>query len=97
MAPYRDIPHQLAAVCRKCLAFSPEQRFKDVEELIAEIKSYSEGQAQWIPAASLHPDRAEDWQFQENILPAQHIAITHDLDETEWAALMISQKSFART
>lgn len=94
-APYRDIPHQLAAVCRKCLAFNPDERFTSTEELIAEIKSYSEGHAQWIPMASLDPGRAEDWQFQENILPAQHIAIARDLDETEWAAVMISRKSFA--
>ena len=94
-APYRDIPHQLATVCRKCLAFSPEKRFKSVEELITEIKSYIEGQAQWIPMASLQPSRSEDWQFQENVLPAKHIAITRDLDETEWCAFMISRKSFA--
>ncbi len=94
-APYRDIPHQLAAVCRKCLSLSPEQRFHSVEELITEIKNYSEGQAQWIPIASLHPGRSEDWQFQENVLPAKHIAITRDLDETEWCAFMISKKSFA--
>lgn len=94
-APYRDIPHQLAAVCHKCLAFNPQERFSCVEELIKEIKSYSEGHAQWIPMASLHPSRAEDWQFQENILPVKNIAITRDLDETDWAAVMISRKNFA--
>ncbi|MBF8262395.1 MAG: pknD [Parachlamydiales bacterium] len=94
-APYRDIPHQLCAVCRKCLAYSPKERFKNVEELIAEIKSYAEGHAQWIPMATLHPNQSDDWQFQENVLPAKHIAITRDLDETEWAVFMISKKSFA--
>lgn len=94
-APYHDIPHQLSTVCRKCLAYSPKERFQTVEELIAEIKNYSEGHAQWIPIASLHPNHAEDWQFQENVLPAKHIAITRDLDETEWAAFMVSKKSFA--
>jgi serine/threonine protein kinase/tetratricopeptide (TPR) repeat protein len=94
-APYRDVPHQLSAVCRKCLAVSSHERFHNVEELITEIKRYSEGHAQWISMASLCPTRPEDWQFQENILPAKHIAITRDLDETEWAALMISCKNFA--
>ncbi len=94
-APYRDIPHQLATVCRKCLAFSPAERYKSVEELIAEIKNYIEGKAEWIPIASLNPAHPQDWQFQENILVAKHIAITSDFEETEWAALMISKKSFA--
>ncbi len=35
MAPYRDIPHQLAQVGRKCLARSEKDRYKSVEELIA--------------------------------------------------------------
>lgn len=95
MAPYRDIPHQLAAVCNKCLAYSPAERFKSVEELIEAIKGYIEGQAEWIPMAHLYPHRPDDWQFQEHILLAKHIAITHALDETEWAALMISHKNFA--
>ena len=94
-APYRDVPHQLAQVCRKCLAYSPKDRFQSVEELIREIKSYSEGRAEWTKSASLHPNRAEDWQFQENILLSKHIAISRDLDETDWAAFMISRKSFA--
>ena len=94
-APYRDIPHQLAAVCCKCLSFNPKERFTRVEELISEVKNYSEGHAEWIPIASLHPGHAEDWQFQENILPAKNIAITRDLNETEWAAVMISRKNFA--
>ena len=94
-APYRDIPQQLSAMCSKCLTYSPKERFASVEELITEIKSYIEGQARWIPVASLDPKRADEWQFQENVLPAKHIAIARDLDETQWAALMISRKSFA--
>ena len=95
MAPYRDIPHHLAQVCRKCLAYLPEERFQSVEELIREIKDYSEGRAEWTKSASLHPNRATDWQFQENILLSKHIAISRELDETDWGAFMISQKSFA--
>ncbi len=94
-APYRDIPQQLSAICSKCLAYSQKDRFASVEELIAEIKSYIEGQARWIPVASLDSNKADEWQFQENVLPAKHIAIARDLDETQWAALMISRKSFA--
>lgn len=94
-APYRDIPQELSSACAKCLAFSPKDRFASVEELIAEIKSYIEGQARWIPVAALNPKRPDDWQFQENVLSSKHIAIARDLDETQWSALMISRKSFA--
>jgi len=94
-APYRDIPQHLSSVCCKCLSHSPQKRFASVEELIAEIKSYIEGQARWIPVATLDPKQPDDWQFQENVLLAKHIAIARDLDETQWSALMISRKSFA--
>jgi serine/threonine-protein kinase len=95
-APYRDIPQELSSACAKCLAYSPKERFPSVEELISEIKSYIEGHARWTPVAALSPKKPDDWQFQENVLAAKHIAIARDLDETEWSALMISRKSFAK-
>ncbi len=95
MAPYRDIPHQLSAVCHRCLARSEEERYKNVEELIFEIKNFIEGHPQWILAAELQLERKGDWEFQENILLAKNIAITRSLDVTEWAELMISKNRFA--
>ncbi|HSX26505.1 MAG TPA: protein kinase [Chlamydiales bacterium] len=95
MAPYRDIPHQLAQVCSKCLARSPNDRYKSVIELIGGLKNYIEGRAEWILTAELTQENKEHWQFQENILLAKHIAITRNIDVTEWAGLMISQASFA--
>jgi serine/threonine-protein kinase len=95
MAPYRDIPHQLAEVCRRCLARSEAERYPNAEALIGEIKSYVEGRPEWILAAELKPDRKDDWQFQENILLAKNIAITRSIDVTEWAELMISKAAFA--
>lgn len=94
MAPYRDIPHQLAAVCKRCLAREIPDRYRSVEELIADIKNYIEGKPEWIFLGELDRQRKEDWQFQENILLAKHIAITRSLDVTEWAALMISRRAF---
>lgn len=95
MAPYRDIPHQLAEVCRRCLARLQTDRYKSVGELISGLKNYIEGRPEWIFTAELDRNQKEDWQFQENILLAKHIAITRNLDVTEWAALMISKGSFA--
>lgn len=94
MAPYRDIPHQLAGICKKCLAREVSSRYTSVEALIAEVKNYIEGRPEWIFLGHLDLKRKEDWQFQENILLAKHIAITRSLDVTEWAALMISRRSF---
>lgn len=95
MAPYRDIPHQLSHVCRKSLAKLEQDRYKNVEELITEIKSYIEGKPEWTLVAALKAEKKEDWQFQENILLAKHIAITRSLDVTDWAEVMISKKDFA--
>ncbi len=95
MAPYRDIPHQLAEVCRRCLARSIKDRYKTVEELIREVKNYIEGKPLWILTAVLKLEKKEDWMFQENVLLAKNIAITKNLDVTEWAELMISKEPFA--
>ncbi|MBS0625588.1 MAG: protein kinase [Verrucomicrobia bacterium] len=96
MSPYRDIPHQLAEISNRCLHRNIGDRFKSVSELIAELKNYIEGRPEWINAARLDLNRKDDWQFQENILLAKHIAINRNLDATEWAELMISSASFAQ-
>lgn len=94
-APYREIPHDLAAICQKCLEKSPEERFQSVEELLTELKKSIEGRPEWILAAELDPNRAEDWCFQENVLPAKNLAISRNFDATSWAALSISNQAFA--
>jgi len=95
LAPYRDIPHQLAAICLKCLMKDPNERFKTVEELIAEIKKSIEGRSEWLLLSELDLERKEDWLFQENVLLAKHLAISRNFDETEWAAISISKRPFA--
>ncbi len=95
MAPYRDIPHQLSEVCRRCLARSVKDRYRTVEELIREMKNYIEGKPLWVLGSTLKIERKEDWMFQENVLLAKNIAITRNLDVTEWAELMISKVPFS--
>ncbi len=95
MAPYRDIPHQLAYICKKCLLKNASERFRSVNELMGEVKNYIEGKPEWIETARLDLKKKSDWQFQENILLAKHIAITRNLDVTDWAEFMISEASFA--
>jgi serine/threonine-protein kinase len=95
IAPYRDIPQHLADIAKRGLQFDPALRFQSVEEIIAEVESYIEGRPEWIPAAELHVDRKEDWEFQENILLAKHLAITRIPTVMEWVSLMISRMSFS--
>ncbi len=95
MAPYREIPHQLSKACQKCLAPSEKMRYKNLNELISEIKDYIEGKPEWVLAAELRPKRKEDWLFQENILLAKNIAITKSFDVTDWVELMVSKATFA--
>lgn len=94
-APYRDIPHALCDIVKKCLAPKKEERYRTVEELLADLKNYSEGKPEWIPLSSLDIQNKNDWEFQENILLAKHIAITRTTDVMEWVTLMISQAPFA--
>ncbi len=94
-APYRDIPHTLSQIVKKCLQPKKELRYQHVTELIGDVESFMEGKPEWIPAQELKIDRKEDWEFQENILLAKHIAITRSTEVMEWVNLMISNSSFS--
>jgi len=94
-APYRDIPHELQDIAKRCLAFSPQDRYKSVNEIIDDLERYIEGRPQWMPVATLHIEKKEDWEFQANILLAKHIAITRGTALMEWVGVMISKLSFS--
>lgn len=95
MAPYRDIPQHLSDITKRCLRFDPQERFQSVDEIIAELKSFLEGKPEWIPSAELNIATKEDWEFQENVLLAKHMAITRSPEVMEWVSLMISRGSFS--
>ncbi len=95
IAPYREIPQHLADIAKRCLRYSPLDRFQSVDEIIAELKSFLEGKPEWIPTAELKIDQPQDWEFQENVLFARHTAITRSPEVMEWVNLMISKGSFS--
>ncbi len=95
IAPYRDIPMHLADIAKRCLRFSPEERFQSVDEIIAELKNFLEGKPEWVMTASLNMATKTDWEFQENILLSKHTAITRSPEFMEWVSLMISSASFS--
>jgi eukaryotic-like serine/threonine-protein kinase len=94
-APYRDIPLALCQIVKKCLLPKKEMRYKLVSELIFDVKSFLEGKPEWIVAKTLALHHKEDWEFQENIVLAKHIAITRSAEILEWVNLMISKASFS--
>jgi len=94
-APNRDIPKKLADVCMKCLSNNEEKRYQSVEDLITDIKGYIEGRPEWILSANLDLQNSSDWQFQENILLAEHIAISRNTDFAQWVTLMVSKLAFS--
>lgn len=94
VAPYRDVPRLLSRIATKCLEKDSEQRYQNVDELIVELENYIEGRSEWFHIAELDIHRKTDWEFQENILIAEHIAITRSTDISEWVSLMISNTTF---
>lgn len=95
IAPYRDIPEQLAQIAKKCLSFDKTKRYQTVQELTADLENYIEGKPEWLLAAELDSNNKNHWEFQENILLAKHIAITRETDIMEWVSLMVSKESFS--
>ncbi len=96
-APHRDVPKILARITEKCLHKDPGRRYFSVDEIIHELKNYLEGRSDWFYIGELSIKRKEDWEFQEHVLIAQHVAITRITEETEWVHLMISRQSFTDT
>lgn len=93
-APYRDIPKQLSETCLKCLSPNPEDRYKNVDDLVVDLKNYIEGRPEWILSSELDIFHKHHWEFQENVLLSKHMAITRVIDLMEWIALMISKNPY---
>lgn len=95
VAPYRDVPRILAQIAMKCLSTQVDLRYHSVDELIHDIENYIEGRAEWFLLAELDIKDKSHWEFQENVLIAEHIAITRGTELSDWVSLMISKSSFS--
>lgn len=93
IAPDREIPSVLSHMAMRCMSVDPKERYLSVEELIADLESFIEGKPEWMVAQSLDVASPADWEFQELIMLAKHMAISR-LTEMEWVNLMISKASF---
>lgn len=94
-APYRDIPKKLSDICMKCLSKEENERYQCVEDLISDIKDYVEGKPDWVLTANLNLKNSENWQFQENILLAKHVAISRKTEFDQWVTLLVSKEAFS--
>ncbi|HEV8051135.1 MAG TPA: serine/threonine-protein kinase PknD, partial [Parachlamydiaceae bacterium] len=97
IAPYRDVPRSLSRVVMKCLAAAPDQRYQTVDDLIHDLENYIEGRSEWFQMAELDINRKTDWEFQENVFIAEHVALTRGTEASDWVNLMISKDSFQET
>ncbi len=95
VSPYREIPRVLSCIVLKCLSANLDQRYLKIHELIRDIENYIEGRAEWFHLATLDIDDKSSWEFQENVLIAEHVAITRGADIADWVSLMISKSSFS--
>lgn len=94
IAPYRDVPELLSKIVLKSLSINRNKRYQTVDELLHALKSYIEGRSEWSLAATLDIEKQSDWEFQENILIAEHIAITRGPEISSWVSLMVSKNPF---
>jgi eukaryotic-like serine/threonine-protein kinase len=95
LAPYRDVPKTLSRIVLKCLSTELTQRYQTVNDLLRDVESYIEGRAEWFQISKLDIFNKADWEFQENVLIAEHIAITRGTEISDWVSLMISKSSFS--
>lgn len=94
VAPYRDVPKSLSQVVIKCLNFDPSLRYSTVDSLIHDLENYIEGRSEWFQTAQLDMHTKADWEFQENVLLPEHIALTRNHETFNWVSMMVSKASF---
>jgi len=94
-APYRDIPHHLSQICKKCLCIDVNERYQSIEDLIQDLQDFISGKPDWIYICDLDTKAKKDWRFQENLLLTKHIAITRQTDIASWYNVMMSRSSFS--
>lgn len=94
IAPYRDIPHALVAITKKCLHKEPSLRYQNMGELIKDLRSFTEGHSEWIHQGELQFNESAHWEFKENILISNHQAISIEQNALEWVLLMISKHAY---
>ncbi len=95
IAPYREVPKMLVRICQQALASDPKERYQTVDDLIRDLESFIEGRSEWFQATKLDIHKKQDWQFQENVLIAEHVALVRNADVSDWVSLMISKTSFS--
>ncbi|MBJ7448930.1 MAG: protein kinase [Parachlamydiales bacterium] len=95
VAPYRDVPDELDYIVSKCLEKKSSKRFGSVDELILGLENYLEGRTSWLMTKELNITNKHDWEFQENILIPEYLAISSKTVETNWVTVMVSKKSFS--
>lgn len=94
-SPYRDVPPMLSRIAARSLSPDLSHRYKSVDEMIHDLENYIEGRSEWFLVTNLDVEKKEDWEFQENVLIAEHVAITRGTEVSDWVSLMISRNSFA--
>lgn len=94
VAPYRDVPPMLSRIVMRSLSPDPAHRYQSVDEIIHDIENYIEGRSEWFLVTELDTNNKSHWEFQENVLIAEHVAITRGTEISDWVSLMISKDSF---
>jgi len=94
IAPDREITPLLSRIALKCLD-APKRRYTSVKELIDDINSYVQGKPEWTLSGEFQTDHSNDWEFQENVLLAKHMAISRYAGMMEWVMLMLSREVYS--
>ena len=95
VAPYREVPPRLSRMVKRALDPNPDNRYSSVEELLLDLNGHMEGLSEWFVTTALDIKNKRHWQFQENVLISQYVALTRVTEEAAWVSIMISKAAFA--
>src|SRR5690606_32777733 len=87
-APYRDIPHALSDIAKRCLAFDEKDRYPSVKELIFDLKKVIEGRPKWSYLTSFSTHEKTDWEFQETVCLTKHLVTNQGCEFINWVNFM---------
>ncbi|MBS0622976.1 MAG: protein kinase [Verrucomicrobia bacterium] len=94
VAPYRNVPRQLARMAQRALRPRMTERYGQVEEMIHELEGYLQGRSDWFQIATVDLNNRDDWEFQEAVYLTEDLFLTGSEAGGGWVSMALSRESF---
>lgn len=89
-APHRDIPEMLVRIIQRALQPSPERRYENAQQLVADLQTFLEGRSSWYLLTQFDVCNVGHWDVQEHVF-VDRWPVEISLVQPCWVYWMISK------